>query len=197
MFYRLHEYQFVDSVGLHLKNIDTDIGPAYMGDWTKPKVEFQRRYDFTIACENSSSPGYTTEKIVHAFAADTIPIYWGNPEISREFNPGRFINCRDYDSIESVVARVIEIQKNPQEKEKILRQPFFPNNQDLLGLSDQAILNQFSRIFAQDKDKAMRRNRYLWGARYEDDRFTQSQATKFLYGTGLRGRLSRILMNLR
>ena len=64
-------------------------------DW-KAKVEFLRAYKFVVAFENSSAPGYNTEKLTHAIEADAMPIYWGDPEIGRSFNTGRFINAHDY-----------------------------------------------------------------------------------------------------
>jgi hypothetical protein len=64
-------------------------------DW-KAKVEFLRAYKFVVAFENSSAPGYNTEKLTDAIEADAMPIYWGDPEIGRSFNPGRFVNAHDY-----------------------------------------------------------------------------------------------------
>jgi hypothetical protein len=55
-----------------------------------------RAYKFVVAFENSSAPGYNTEKLTHAIEADSMPIYWGDPEIGRSFNPGRFIDAHDY-----------------------------------------------------------------------------------------------------
>ena len=56
------------------------------GSWTKLRYETKRAfikdYKFTIAFENQSYPGYTTEKILDAFRARTVPIYWGNPRIT-------------------------------------------------------------------------------------------------------------------
>lgn len=43
-------------------------------------------YYFSVAVENASYPGYFTEKITDCFAAKTVPIYWGDPEIGRNFN---------------------------------------------------------------------------------------------------------------
>jgi hypothetical protein len=63
-------------------------------DW-KAKVDFLRAYKFVIAFENSSSPGYNTEKLTDAIEADCVPIYWGDPEIGRSFNVRRFVNAHD------------------------------------------------------------------------------------------------------
>jgi hypothetical protein len=77
-FHMLSRYKPVDSAGRHLNNT---------GFRVKDKASFQRGYKFSIAFENSSTPGYSTEKIIDAYCALTVPIYWGDPEIARDFNP--------------------------------------------------------------------------------------------------------------
>ena len=53
-------------------------------------------YNFTIAFENSDYPGYITEKIIHAFIAGTIPLYWGGGEYLKDTIPADcFINCKN------------------------------------------------------------------------------------------------------
>ena len=42
------------------------------------KLKIISNHKFNIAFENSSYPGYVTEKITDAFIANTIPIYWGD-----------------------------------------------------------------------------------------------------------------------
>ena len=42
------------------------------------KIAYLRHYQFNICPENSSSYGYTTEKLFEAVAAGCIPVYWGN-----------------------------------------------------------------------------------------------------------------------
>lgn len=191
LFHFLHAKKPVDSAGAHLRNVDDEIGPAYQGDWTKPKVEFQKRYRFTIAFENSSSPGYTTEKLVHALAADTIPIYWGNPLVGREFNLKRIINCHEYDSLLDIVNRIMEIEEDQNQFEAILREPFLPNDQDIPGLSDKEILDRFSMIFEQDHAKAFRRNFYFWGQKYERRRIEEVSAFRFLNRNQLLSKVAR------
>ena len=41
------------------------------------KIDLYSKYAFTICPENCWYPGYTTEKIVDSFLANSIPIYWG------------------------------------------------------------------------------------------------------------------------
>ncbi len=53
----LSQYKKVDSGGRYLNNIG---GPV------KDKFSFQQQYKFSIAFENTSSKGYTTEKLIEA-----------------------------------------------------------------------------------------------------------------------------------
>ena len=111
---KLMEYKHVDCPGKILNNMSADdLAPRY-GDWWWSKINFLKKYKFTIAFENSSSNGYTTEKLFQPFQSFSIPIYWGNPLVTRDFNPKAFINCNDYDNdLDAVIERVKEIDNNP------------------------------------------------------------------------------------
>ena len=178
LFHKLSEYKQVDSAGAHLRNIP-QIGLAYTGDWSADKIEFQKHYKFTIACENSSSPGYTTEKLIHAFAADTIPIYWGDPLVGKVFNPDRFIDLNSL-SLAEAVDRVREIDSDDTLFMDIISRPFFTNKIVPSDLSHAAILDKFEQIFSQNKKDAFRRNFYFWGKKYEDQRCKEIRAVKNL-----------------
>jgi hypothetical protein len=65
-FHKLSEYKPVDSGGKHLNNLGYQI---------KNKLDFMQQYKFTIAFENYSYPGYTTEKIYDPMLVNSIPIY--------------------------------------------------------------------------------------------------------------------------
>jgi hypothetical protein len=94
-FRALSRYKPIDAPGRSMNNMPgIDPVPGQI-DW-RAKVNFLRAYKFVIAFENWSRPGYNTEKLTHAIEADSMPIYWGDPEIGRSFNVGRFINAHDY-----------------------------------------------------------------------------------------------------
>lgn len=192
-FHALSQYREVHSAGAHLRNCDDRIGDAYNGDWCTPKVEYQRGFRFSIAFENSSSSGYTTEKIVHALAADTIPIYWGNPDVGREFNPRRIVNCHEYDSIEAIIARVRELDSNEDLYRATLAEPYFPNDRVPVELQDEKVLDQFEAIFRQPRERAFRRNRHAWGKRYEDERRGAVRSERFLQSRHPLARSARAL----
>lgn len=110
----LNIYKKVNSGGAYLNNV---------GGRVASKMEFESKHKFSIAFENSSGNGYTTEKLVNSLAARTIPIYWGNPLIGKEFNTKRFINCHEYKDFEEVVKRVREIDENDELYLEIMNEP--------------------------------------------------------------------------
>ena len=116
----LSKYKKVDSGGRFANNI---------GGSVDNKVKFQSNYKFSIAFENNAyrpqHPGYTTEKIMEPMTVNSIPIYWGNPEIGREFNTKSFINVYDFESIDDVIDYIIELDKDDNKYLKLLNQPWF------------------------------------------------------------------------
>ncbi|TAN34183.1 hypothetical protein EPN28_00380 [Patescibacteria group bacterium] len=113
-FDKLSQYKKISAGGRYLNNV---------GGIIESKLDFESKHKFSIAFENSSRLGYTTEKIASSIAARTIPIYWGNPEIGREFNDRRFISCHNYESFDRVVARVKEIDNDDDLYLEIINQP--------------------------------------------------------------------------
>lgn len=103
LFEKLNEYKKVDSGGRYLNNL------GYIVD---DKLKFVSDYKFSITCENSMQRGHITEKIIEAWASGTIPIYWGDVDISDEFNEKAFINCMKYEKIEDVIEYVKEIDND-------------------------------------------------------------------------------------
>lgn len=140
-------YKKVNSGGKYLNNIG---GP------TDNKLGFEMKHKFSMAIENSSRDGYTADRIVSSLMASTIPIYWGNPKIGKEFNTKRFINCHDYNSFEDVLARIKEIDNNDELFIKIMNEPIFAEGYSFdIALHD---LEKFLKnIFDQPLEQAPRR----------------------------------------
>jgi GR25 family glycosyltransferase involved in LPS biosynthesis len=87
------KYKRVDSAGAHLNNMGMKLeGGLGGGGGEIVKHEFLQKYKFNICFENASESGYITEKYFHAKAAGCIPIYWGDPNLARDFNPAGGIN---------------------------------------------------------------------------------------------------------
>ncbi len=62
------------------------------------KFNVLKKYRFCFCFENSSHPGYITEKIFGCFASGCIPIYWGAPNITDYIPKECFIDYRDFNS---------------------------------------------------------------------------------------------------
>lgn len=157
----LSTYKQVDSGGRYRNNVG---GPV------PDKLKFQQQYKFTIAFENAATNGYVTEKLIDAWAAGTIPIYWGSPVVGREFNAKAFINCHDYPNFEKVLERVREIDQNDDLYQSIMTEPITDKQFESFQYAEaDSILKALSHIFDQEPDMAFRRtNRERgWGKLYE------------------------------
>ena len=133
-------YKHVDCAGRLMNNIGEQIQGR--GD-QRYKVEFLKEYKFTIAAENSSYPGYTTEKIIHPLSVGSIPIYWGSDMVGQDFNPKRFINVSDYNNLEEMVERLREIDENDKLYESYLAEPVFKDNIIPYRFTPEAVLKYF------------------------------------------------------
>lgn len=91
--------------------------------------EIFRHYRFALVMENQNVYGYVTEKIVNAFKAGTIPIYWGSQGfVNTLFNPRAFINVDQYASFEECVDDIIKLDHDPDRLLAMQSEPIFLNN---------------------------------------------------------------------
>ena len=118
-FHKLSRYKKVDSGGRYLNNVG---GPV------ADKIAFIRQYKFTLAFENTSYPGYTTEKITEPMVVNSLPIYWGNPLVGKDFNTKSIINIHDYSSFDTAIEEIIRIDQDEELYRSYLGQPYFHNN---------------------------------------------------------------------
>jgi hypothetical protein len=167
-FYLLSKYKEVMSPGKNLNNTSMDIKGRFTENWMYTKLNFQSRCKFTIAFENSSSPGYTTEKLMHAYITHTIPIYWGNPEVIKDFNSKSLINCHEFRNFEEVVDRVTEIDQNDELALLMLNEPPFPENKIPENLKPETLENFLKSIFDQEIQEAYRRPKFGTIQKYEN-----------------------------
>lgn len=152
--------------------LDRDQGVTYGGKWrnniggrVKDKLGLLREHKFSIAFENTAYPGYTTEKIVDAFLAGTIPVYWGDPAITRHFNAKAFVECTE-GGVEEAVQRMKAVHESAESYEDMLKQPIF-TSQALDDLEEERLISFLHNIFNQPLAQAYRRNRSRWGIKYE------------------------------
>ncbi len=142
-FHALSKYKKVDSGGRYLNNVG---GPV------DDKMSFIRDYKFVIAFENSSSPGYTTEKILEPMLAGSIPVYWGNPLIGEDFNDKSFLNYDDLGSGEQLIESMLAMESDSTKAVAMLSQPKFPNNELPPCIREENVLAFLKKIIAGRKD---------------------------------------------
>lgn len=138
-FKELSRYKFVESGGLHLNNIGYKVGD---------KLSYIKQFKFVIAYENSSYPGYTTEKLTDAFIAGCLPIYWGNPLVHKEFNPKSFINSFEYPTTIDLINWIIHLDKNDDKYLEYFKHSAFYDNKIPDDAKDDRFLNFIGNIFA-------------------------------------------------
>jgi hypothetical protein len=120
VFSEVSKYKKVDSAGTLFNNTGFIVGPEY-----DEKLDFIKNYKFVFAFENSSYPGYLTEKIMDAFYVNSVPLYWGSPTVDLDFNENSFINAGKFRTIQDLVNYIIEVDNNDELYEKIISQPKF------------------------------------------------------------------------
>lgn len=158
-FHQLSKYKKIDSGGRYLNNIG---GPV------KDKLEFIKQYKFTIAFENSSVSGYATEKIIDPIRVNSLPVYYGDPHISTDFNPESFIWIKDRQSVDSAIEEIIRLDQDDHAYLHKLSQPWFSKE----GIRDyyaQQLLCFFQNIFDQPKEKAFRTTNFGYAGIYKRD----------------------------
>lgn len=133
LFNRLMDYKFVRASGGWITNVPPEEAtiqhPRIDGEGYRSKVEFLQKCKFSIQVQSSNLPYFTHEKMIHAFAAQTIPIFYGNDKILEDgFNPEAFINCHEYEDMAAVAERVKEIDNDDELFKHIISQPYFVNN---------------------------------------------------------------------
>lgn len=90
------------------------------------------RYEFSVAIENCSEPGYSSEKLVDCFLSGTQPVYAGDPTVSRYIDPQASVML-DTSNPMSTLRKIVrgEIQPNLESIYRTKRQ--YENEGNLLA----------------------------------------------------------------
>jgi GR25 family glycosyltransferase involved in LPS biosynthesis len=114
-FHWLNQYKAVDSAGALFNTIGNELMAGLGGGGGElKKTKFMMNYKFALAYENSRDTGYCTEKYLHAKASGAIPIYWGDPDFQRDFDPAGCIDARNFTTPEDLICAVKEIDTNDE-----------------------------------------------------------------------------------
>ena len=148
-FHKLSKYKKVDSYGLILNNtkVPIELMKKYkfkdvtledamntlqystVSNAYQLNQELLQSYKFVICFENTYANDYITEKLTNVMMANSIGIYRGAKNISEFFNTKSFINYDDYKTYDKMIEKIIELDKDDNKYQEILREPFFLNNQ--------------------------------------------------------------------
>jgi hypothetical protein len=82
-----------------------------MGGGYKPfkeKSEGLASYRYSVVIENAREKNYFTEKLIDALLCDTVPIYWGCPNIAEFFDTSGMIICQSMDDIQRAIGQMSE-----------------------------------------------------------------------------------------
>ncbi len=126
-FHKLNEYKPVASGGPLFNNIGYVLPRGE--ESVSAKLKFLNSYKFNLCFENSSYPGYATEKLYEALCAKTVPIYWGSPTIEVDFNTKAFLNWHDYQDDEAFFDAIKDIDEAPELYEEMYMAPMFADYQ--------------------------------------------------------------------
>jgi hypothetical protein len=134
----------IDSEGrnLFIEELDKKVKIDYAGEYknnveriqhpnSSPEfIDFVSKYKVIIAMENSKNNNYITEKILHGFAANTIPVYWGADNVEKYFNKERFINVKSFNNndINEAIDKIMAVLNNDDLFIEMINKPVYVNN---------------------------------------------------------------------
>jgi len=121
-YHALSKHRKINAAGKVFNNTPGLKG-RFAGGYRQSKIDFIKPFKFTLAFENESYPGYTTEKLADALLAGTVPIYWGDPKVSERFNPAAFINCHDFPNMADAIDHVLAVDRDDDLYRKYLEAP--------------------------------------------------------------------------
>ncbi|MFT5824258.1 MAG: hypothetical protein ACI8ZM_005524 [Crocinitomix sp.] len=163
-FNALSKAKQVDSGGGFMNNVGGKISDKYA---------WQEEYKFSLCFENSSTSGYLTEKLIQAYASNTVPIYWGDPDAFGKLANGKSgINSKaviwvDKSNMKQSIDHILEVDSDEDLYIAYLNEPLFLEEDHAAILTNKLADFLFS-IFSQERDKAFRRGFGLARMRIEN-----------------------------
>ena len=143
----LNKYKKVDMGGRYKNNV---------GGLVRNKTEFLQNYKFSIAMENTNGDGYITEKIIDAFNAGTIPIYYGSYMVDEYINPKAYILVNGPKDMYEKIEYIKKIDNDDNLYKNLLKEKVLLND-NIKSENDKELKNFLLHIFEQDKLKAYRK----------------------------------------
>jgi hypothetical protein len=129
--------------------------PDYMGKIDgltyRDKIKFFSDCVFNISYQYTDTDYLTQEKIIHAYASDSIPIFYGNKFIEEEgFNPNSFVNAHKFETIESLVIYLDELYQDRNKLTKFFEEPIFIDNKLPIYFNEEYVLEFLDKIISEN-----------------------------------------------
>lgn len=175
-FKKLSTIRKVDSGGRYLNNIGHLVGDKY---------QWQKEYKFSLCFENSSTSGYLTEKLIEGYAADTVPVYWGDPDafgsihaLKGGINPKAVIFI-DENNVEAGIRHILDVDADRDLYAAYLKEPLFLDHNHS-AVFRRRLEGFLKNIVVQSKEQAYRRGFGLARMRIENRNRARSSRYKSL-----------------
>lgn len=155
-FKQLSRYKKVDAPGRCMNNMppisqNSPRESRFSSNWMIDKLNFIKKYKFTISFENDSKPGFISEKLTDPMLVNSIPIYFGHKDVNKEFNTKSFINYNDFRNIKKLIDYIKKVDNDDELYEKILRESWYKDNKLPRDLNIKRIQNRLREIIESKK----------------------------------------------
>lgn len=110
------------------------------------KIEFLSKFKSNLCFENDDRDGYVCEKILHAFYAGCLPIYWGPKNVGEDFNKKAFIDIRDFESDEEAIDHIRDVLSDDSKLHEYLKQPVFSDGVIPYHATPESLSDFFKKI---------------------------------------------------
>ena len=109
--------------------------------------------------ENSEADGYTSEKIIDAYLAGTIPIYYGDYMVDDYINPKTYILIRNHRDMANKINYIKKIDNDDNLYRSILKEKVFIDDFFVDNIENER-KKFLLHIFEQKKEYAKRVDKY-------------------------------------
>ncbi|KAL3904525.1 MAG: hypothetical protein SGARI_004886, partial [Bacillariaceae sp.] len=103
---------------------------------------FFHDFRFCLVMENTAMEGYITEKLLNAFLAGCVPVYFGTRQIFDVFHPDSFV-FYDIDNPQPALQRLKRLNEDPEMYEQMIKAPL---------LKHENVVNEYFSLFPEVGD---------------------------------------------
>jgi len=112
-----------------------DVFGRSVGNYVEDKIGAAEKYWFNLCFENDLYPGWVTEKVLEAWLAGSIPLYWGLDSAGL-LNPKAIVNLNEFKSLNAFIEYVEYLFSNPVIMKEMINQPLLLADFDEVGPLD-------------------------------------------------------------